>query len=323
VDEPVALAAVATVESDPAIDRLAEAIALGEGFQLHILVCDSPRAAGAALETLHRRLRSALPRLAPDLAERDLREGVSLDRLASSILGPLTLVEEVAESEPPAVVIDASNAVDADEPAWRQLFRRMNERRNAIVRRLPRSLLLCLPPSLEVAFAHEAPDFWSIRSSSITVMAPQAELALPPISAETEPVRDGRELQLGERERRERGVVEARRRLEQAPGAPSALHALVVQLSRLGLHEEEWGTLDRAQQAHEESLAVVRRLLERDPERPDWLRDLSVSLERSGTCRVLVERWTARWRPTRSRWRSCGGCWSGTPDGRSGCGTLP
>jgi hypothetical protein len=65
----------------------------------------------------------------------------------------------------------------------------MNERRNAIVKVMPREFLLFLPPRLDDAFKRAAPDFWSIRSGEYEVDAlPPVEGAVqratPPLDAD-------------------------------------------------------------------------------------------------------------------------------------------
>lgn len=144
---------------DP-LDPLAEALALGEGFQLLLLVVPSIEVADAALGRLLRRVGSGLTRLAPPQGDVDIAalETAILDRLSGS-------------TDASALVIDASGATNRDEPAWEEVFRRLNTRRNGIARQVDCALILCVTPRMEELFAREAPDFWSIRSVRVEVKA--------------------------------------------------------------------------------------------------------------------------------------------------------
>jgi hypothetical protein len=150
--------------ADP-LDPLVQALALGEGFQLLLLVVSSEDAADAALGRLQRRLGEVqlgamLARLGPPPGD------VDVPTLERAILDPLPGPANAA-----ALVIDASSATNRDEPAWEEVFRRLNTRRNGISRQVDRALILCLPPRMEQLFAREAPDFWSIRSVRVELTA--------------------------------------------------------------------------------------------------------------------------------------------------------
>jgi len=149
---------------EASLEAFAEALALGEGFQLGLLIVPDQARADQAVGALQRLVSEKLgrpahlTRIAPsaDLADPEALVTATLDPLAT--LGPSD-----------GVVLDASTATAREEPAWAELFRRLNTRRNGIARQIGRALILCLTPRLEQVCAHEAPDLWSVRG-------PRAEL---------------------------------------------------------------------------------------------------------------------------------------------------
>ncbi len=141
-----------------ALAPLVTALALGDGFQFLVLVVSSQTEADTALARIQRELQrrtgklTLVARLAPS-------SPTTIGQLEREVLDPL--------AQPGAaglVVIDATASDVGDEPAWAELFRRLNARRNGLDRVLGRPLILCLPAELEGVFIREAPDFWSIRS---------------------------------------------------------------------------------------------------------------------------------------------------------------
>lgn len=292
-----------SAQSDPAALRpnwelrhLLEAIALGDGFQFHILVCDSPRVADSAIALIakkgsRRMLRidpyrgDALSRHRSDSGWATDRPVPSLQQLARAVLSPFNELE--IGRGPEVVVIDASQATSQEEPAWREVFCILNIRRNVIAKRFAGSLVLCVPPALEVAFAHEAPDFWSIRGATVTVTAPEVRFASPQFGEES-PIKQGRGVDSEPYRELEplRAAIEAASiRNERSPSDPLAMRALAIQLSRSGLQEEERGSLARARRAFEQSLDLRRRLLKREPHRRERQVELSQGLDDLG--RVL------------------------------------
>lgn len=204
--------------------------------------------------------------------------GISFDTLIDDVLEPLVRPQDRSGSADRVVVVNASRAPDTDTAAWRLLFRRLNETRNLIANRLDSSLLVCLPPWLEPLFAHEAPDFWSIRSGVVTlrslpqfspvVPAEQAAPSKPP--SETRPS--------GDIEALNEAVAEARMRASTSPEDASSLRALAIQLNRLGSHLVSQGALSGAHSADEEAVTAMRRLLGRNAPTAERLRDLAASL---------------------------------------------
>ena len=178
-------------------------------------------------------------------------------------------------------IIDASNSGKLDEEAWMIFFQRMNEVRNTIMKRLSAPLLLIVTSALEIEFALRAPDFWSIRSD---VARAEADKAIPPEFADLSriQVEYTKVFEKSEIERVQEQIKELRKRVAAAPVASSAARAFVILLTRLGDYEMQSGSLNRAQQAYEESLRIMRELVRRDSQNSEWRRQLGDSLEKVG-----------------------------------------
>lgn len=233
-----------SLRDDRGMRRLLDALSLGEGFRLHILVCETPLTAQAAVRLLEKETGGLVSRIQPKW---DVRKALAFEEIVSTVLEPLVSVAKPGNVVPYAVVLDASDAVEQDEPAWRTAFRIMNERRNGITRRLPCGFILCLNPSLEVAFAQEAPDFWSVRSTTTRLGAVGVAAPVMQIEPGSGFVREDRSVYwAADPEKLKREVEEARKRVTEAPEDASALATLAIWLDRLGQHELERGTLDRA-----------------------------------------------------------------------------
>jgi len=159
-----------------AASRLAEVLLLGEGFQLCVVTCPTKAAADELFTRLGEALDAAagpapgVIRLGPHGGVPDpdrARKPVTMATLTAVVLGPLELGPAERSGGAVSLFIDATGAGEEDGPAWRTLFRRLNEHRNAYARQLGVSLVLCLPPALWIALAREAPDLWSIRSLDV------------------------------------------------------------------------------------------------------------------------------------------------------------
>ena len=277
-------------DSRAALKHLISALALGDGFQFHIVVSQSPRQIRQLLATLAeavpaRRggsLRSE--HLAPyDILPRDAPlDGAALAALVTTHLDAFPAP---TAAERLVFALDATFTGEADIPAWRLLFRRMNEQRNALARRLDAALLLCLSPRLEAAFAQEAPDFWSLRGVSITLeaetTAADASPALQVPTVERMPANmeagdeaAGRELA--------REVDRARQRTLAHPDELGTQRALLIWLNRLGDHLALRGHTNEALTAYREALAITEHLAHAEPERADYQREISVSYDKLG-----------------------------------------
>lgn len=156
------LPAMRGVARDPQTARLARAIALADGFMLHLIGCESHQAAEAlllCLATLLKELRGhplELAYLAPTHPDEGPLQPEELAReVFERLLAP--------DPEPRAVFLDATDCTEADRPAWRYVLQRLNERRNHLPA-VQAPLTLLLPLDLERELPALAPDLWSIRS---------------------------------------------------------------------------------------------------------------------------------------------------------------
>lgn len=109
---------VSQLRGDWGLNHLLQALALGEGFEFHLLVCDNPRVANAVLTILEENAPGRAVRLQPSERGRDSRSPVRLEDFKDMWA---VLAETPEGVDSPIVVIDASNASERDEPAWREL----------------------------------------------------------------------------------------------------------------------------------------------------------------------------------------------------------
>jgi hypothetical protein len=146
------------------LQQLARAISLGNGFALYVLFCPSPAAARQALMDLHTEIARLEEGFAPCYQYQIFARTAAGDRLAME--QRQTIDALFGEEAQPAhyLVLNAAEAREDDEQALRFLFERLNERRNQLIERRQRPLLLVLPSFAEQLLAHAAPDLWSIRS---------------------------------------------------------------------------------------------------------------------------------------------------------------
>jgi tetratricopeptide (TPR) repeat protein len=265
----------AALRDDWGIEHLVQALLLGEGFSFHILSCSTPRADRATLRFLEREVGRRLRILLPSV-NKDAGQPFTPEDLFASILEPLIAPLDPAQG-PWMLAIDASDVREEDEPAWREVFRRMNERRNGIVRQIEVPLLLCASPRMEVAFAQEAPDFWSIRSTRVEVpLVPAKELP-----DEEQPAEENAFLRPSftfEADRVRREITRARQRVEEKPGDRAARAALSIWIERLGRLAVEQSDFQGASTAYEEALSIRSALAGQNPESLQLQADRAASL---------------------------------------------
>jgi tetratricopeptide (TPR) repeat protein len=166
--EPALDGLMLALPSQPGAMRLRDALALGEGFELHLVACATPRVARALLAWLSveagRSDRGAkFERIAVQLGP----DGAVVDgpELAGALLGVLT-------TPPGASVVrflDASAVRTVDLPAWEWFVQRLNERRNQVAAAAPAPLVLLLGPALARSLPFLAPDLWSVRSVDVAL----------------------------------------------------------------------------------------------------------------------------------------------------------
>lgn len=162
------------------LERLSQAIALADGFQLLVLECHDLDAWDLhrlfdAVQTRVAALRGVPPLVLVYDPHVTTRESGSLrdEAWVRGVLGAILRVPATDTEEASVVaVIDGTGFDEADADSrellsWEFLFHRMNERRNAVSRTLRGTLALALPPALVRVFLEEAPDVASIRSDMI------------------------------------------------------------------------------------------------------------------------------------------------------------
>jgi hypothetical protein len=171
---------------EPAVRRLVRALSLSQRFHFYIVTCKAPVVVDAVLDVVVRETAQArggaptIRRIDPYARHVDFTEPMRPLKLITDVMDEL--LREKSEGDSAISVLDATLASPDDDKAWERLFIRMNERRNAIVKALPREFVLFLPPRLDDAFKRAAPDFWSIRSGEYEVNA------LPPVDSAREKV---------------------------------------------------------------------------------------------------------------------------------------
>lgn len=279
------------IRTEPGFKRLTQAAALGTGFQLLIVLCDSPLVIRKALELLEEDVSlitgsPAKVKLLDPYAGASDSGNSMVGRLLDSVLSALVHPPFHAHSGKYIRAIDGSAASTADEPTWGTLFRRMNERRNSIIRRVHGTILLCLTESLYPAFAREAPDFWSIRNAVIALSTPVRYQLWEARGEREEPsivLRGGTPWMLASSNALSESVMEARTRSEARPGDQSAARAFALQLTRWGDLCSVKGDSRGASAAYREATAIAERLAQAEPDRADYQRDLVVSLVKVGT----------------------------------------
>lgn len=152
------------------LERVVQAIALGEGFQLLVIECEGfrPGVLHRLLDEVQRQA-AGLRGVPPLILTYDpyLTEDWVEDVLAAIVVLP-------PGTEAGASIVAVIDGTEAqlgrvrgerdDGSRWFFLFQRLNERRNAIARNLAGTLVLALPPTLTRMFLEAAPDMASIRS---------------------------------------------------------------------------------------------------------------------------------------------------------------
>lgn len=161
------------------LERLAQSLALAEGFQLVLAECRGLDAADMLAQLDAACDRVAALRGAPPLLLRydprsttDAGGGLRDEAWVEGVLGSiLALPRPTAPGATLVAVLDGATLDDDDLTSWTYLLHRLNERRNAIARALDGTLLLALAPPLVRLFLHEAPDAASIRSGHFVLDA--------------------------------------------------------------------------------------------------------------------------------------------------------
>jgi len=140
-------------------DRLRRQIEMSDGFWLGFVFSPSPRAVATLCARSDRLLRARARTtvvLRPETADAmgTVLHGLFGDPAA---VAGCTWVDAV-RSDPPG------SSPGPWTSAWDELLLRMNERRDALRRRLSGGLILAAPPAIKARARDAAPDLWSVRS---------------------------------------------------------------------------------------------------------------------------------------------------------------
>lgn len=155
---------------DGELDRLARHVGFSQGFHLYLCDCEDQTLAQRAVEALSASLPS---QRGPDARLRVLRYGFSSGRgrvdeerreLVEQVIADLTEPDERDATVGVLHVLDVTAALRAEVDDWTVVFKRMNEARNAMVRRLVGGVVVMLPSWLLPVFARAAPDVLAIVS---------------------------------------------------------------------------------------------------------------------------------------------------------------
>lgn len=161
----------AWVAGQPQLRQLAEAIALSKGFQFDVVVSDDLRLSDAALRLIERTVlerrvsKCVVHYLTAPGRDQFERSPFEARTLLDAIVTPLLAASPPAEDEATIWFLDTLGSRDSDMPAWRSVFRRLNENRNRIAEGLQSPLIVCVSSALRAALIDEAPDLWSVRSA--------------------------------------------------------------------------------------------------------------------------------------------------------------
>lgn len=155
--------------------RVAQAIALGEGFQLLVLECHGlPPGQLVRLFDEVQGLASEASGVPPLVLIYDPR--LAMDWIADVLVPILGLPRPTAPGASIVAVIDGTDATFGGvrrekqvRSNWQFLFQQLNERRNSIARALAGTLIVALTPELVGLFLQEAPDMASLRGGVFRV----------------------------------------------------------------------------------------------------------------------------------------------------------
>jgi hypothetical protein len=261
---------VEALRSNPALGRMAAALASGDGFQFYVIISPSAQTADAALDLVAELMASRrsspiqIERFDPSRARTDLPPHTSAEAAMEAVLEPLLAGRQPAHER--LVVVDASRAVPEDAGSWSLRFEAINERLDLIGERVDGPLLLLLPFGLEGVFAHAAPELWS-RARLVARAGKESstpdEAALPEGAASAA----GRD-RPGSASALRALIVDARSLLRASPDDLAAQENLARLLIALGSVEASRGRTEEAAAQWREALGILDPLLQRSEPLP-------------------------------------------------------
>ncbi|MEE9383218.1 MAG: tetratricopeptide repeat protein, partial [Nannocystaceae bacterium] len=277
-----AVGKIGSVADHRGVRQLIQHVALNDGFSFFVVGCQT----ADDVQVVRDALEAGVPRV---------RSGSSFE---TAVFAPISFVdategllsalrEGIADKHARAVFLDFTRADCAGDA--KMLFHRLNENRNTIASLTRGALVLCVLPSLYVAFAEHARDFWSIRSFSFLF----ARRLDPHRGFHHEWQRSSGGMKSRASRARASGgddLESLRREIAQLQeGQPTSERALAVNYGHLGDTLAALGDGPGAAQAMEEAVAIYRKLAEEGPE--VFLPDFALSLSNlAGSLRELGRR---------------------------------
>ncbi len=284
----------------PSFSNLVRSVVDSSGFEFHILASSSHKVASEAFLAFRDGLAVELKQRA-DAQESPAPRQIHVLRLPAAVVGGDLeisstrfdqIIEHILEPlfyAPPhgttvgVIWIDAW-ALAADNPgAWAAVFRRINVKRNELVRTLHVPLILSLGEHQETSLAHNAPDLWSIRTSIVRVEVSPREFTatsadlLPPLPQPppVQPPWNGTWSAL------DTALAAAQRRSSERPDI-TRLHAESIWLSRRSRYRWEHGELLDAEKDARQVISILRAIIARAPQQRYRTEDLVHAQEWQG-----------------------------------------
>lgn len=160
------------------MQRLLKRLTLVERFHAVMVTCEMPRVANELVDILRtdvserRGVEMLVVRLDPYAKRENALEPMSERWLLDEVLEKLVFPPPEHQGASVLTIVDASNAMPADDDAWSLLFQRMNERRNAIMQAIAGPFLVVGPKRYVALVGRSAPDVWSIVGAIVDVPTP-------------------------------------------------------------------------------------------------------------------------------------------------------
>lgn len=160
------------------MQRLLKRLTLVERFHAVMVTCEMPRVANELVDILRtevserRGVEMLVVLLDPYAKRENALEPMSERWLLDEVLEKLVFPPPEHQGASVLTIVDASNAMPADDDAWSLLFQRMNERRNAIMQAIAGPFLVVGPTRYVALVGRSAPDVWSIVGAIVDVPTP-------------------------------------------------------------------------------------------------------------------------------------------------------
>lgn len=165
--------------SEPGFDELVRQVALGQGFQLLVVIAPPDtnpywlaERVSLEVEALRGQAQDTLV-LDPQLTTR-LGRSLTAESLIAQVLAPLFDHTGLQQATDPLVVVDATGGQMtelsmSERRAWEQFLGVVNLRRNWLIQAFSGTLLWQMDHAFMAMFSEAAPDLWSVRSGVISL----------------------------------------------------------------------------------------------------------------------------------------------------------